>query len=384
MTSPPIPAPWRCVVYETRTGLVVDELPLVGVPQFNRLIGEAGSVSITTTAAGIPVADLRQYLTGWRHSLAAIWGGAVLQAGPIVAHQDPDDGSGTVTIGAVGLGQIFNRRVLKTAGVTTGLAAAAPMTISGVALPTVIKYLLLAGTLDPYCELPIVLPATDIPGTESRTYLSVDLRYIGQEVSDLSGLDNGPEVDFSPRLTVDSVGREKVEHVVRIGNPTLDVVGGEPWTWDYGQSLLSLPTSSDSSRMGFRAWARGNVSQGLTPIGYAEDPTLPAAGWPQLDIVATASDETDQAVLNALATGQVTLLGRPVATWEATVLTDPGGSDAWPSLAAIIPGGWGVFGVYGHRTVPDGDYRWRVLGYTNADVDRVKLIVADQPDPTGV
>lgn len=384
MTSPapPVPAPWRCAVYETRTGLVVDELPLVGVPQFNRLIGEAGNLSVTTTATGIPVVDLRQYLTGWRHSLAVIWANAVLQAGPIVSHRFDDDGSGTVDIGAVGLMQLLNRRVLKAAGATTNLASAAPLTITA-SLHTIVKYLLVAATQDPYCELPLVLP-DDIAGTETRTYLSADLRYIGQEITDLSGLDGGPEVDLAPRLTVDVEGREVVEHVARIGNPTLQVVGGEPWTWDYQRSLLSLPTSSDMSRMTFRVWARGNTSDGRTPIGFAEDATLPAAGWPQLDFVAAASSESTQAVLDALATGQVTLLGRPVATWEATVLTDPGGSDAWPSLAAIVPGGWGTFGVYGHLTVPDGDYRWRVLGYTSADVDRVKLIVADQPDPTGV
>lgn len=370
---------WSCLVYETTTGDVVDELPLASPPTYSRMLGEAGSISVDVKVRGrwagtsISASDLRQYLTGWRHSLAVVWNGAVIQAGPITAHQDPDDGNGVVRIGAVGLRQVLNRRVLKPAGVTTTIMIEPLIILSG-SLHTILKRLISYALADG--PLPVVLPA-DIPGSQVRQYTGRDLAYAGTEIDELRQEDGGPEEDWAPRFRADGHG---IEHVVRIGDPLLEESGGEPWSWDYGSSLVSLPTSSDASRMSHRVWERGSGSGGIDLVGFAQDLAPTTLGVPLLDYVGSATREVEFAVLNARAAGEVADLRSAVSTWDATVLADPGDSDRFPALSALQPGGWGLFGVYGHLTVPDGDYRWRVLGFADAGEDRVRLTVADRPE----
>lgn len=373
------PAPWSCLVYETVTGTLVDELPLVGQPEFGRLVGEYGSCGATVDVNEHDPRDIREYLTGWRHSLAVVWSTSVLQAGPIVTHNDPDDGSGVIRIGAVGLRRIFDKRVLLPDSATTGLGDLAPVEWT-TSLRNIVSRLLANGTTGTYRALPIVLPADDAGTPVPVVYPAIDLTYVGAELGEIAGRAGGPELDLAPRFTADGTG---IEHVARIGTPELSVVVGEPWAWEYGGSMLRLPTSSDSGDMAFRVWQRGNAGDGTsdsTPVGFAQDLTLPGRGWPGLDHVAAASDVGDQALLDSLATRLVTITGRPVATWDVTVLADPGGTDAFPALADVVPGGFGLFGVQGHRTVPDGDYTWRVLGITQGGgPDEYKLVVADQP-----
>lgn len=373
------PAPWTAFVYETTSGRIVDELPLLGVPEFGRMIDESGTVGAAVDVNEHDPRDIREYLTGWRHSLAVTWQNAVLQAGPITAHSDPDDGSGAIRIGGVGLRRLFDRRALLPTGATTGLGALPPLTWT-TSLRNIVKRIVENAMSGDHRALPIVLPADDAATPVTVTYPAIDLVYAGAEVTAISARDGGPEIDFAPRFTADGLG---IEHVLRTGTPQLAVPVGEPWAWEYGASLLQLPTSSDSGDMAFRIWQRGDSSSGTsdsTPIGFAEDLTLPGLGWPSLDYVGTASDVDDQAVLDSLATRQVMVKGQPVAAWEVTVLADPGDSDDFPALGDILPGGQALFGVRGHRTVPDGDYTWRVLGITQADnPDQYKIVVADQP-----
>ena len=369
------PAPWRCLVYLTRTGQIVDELRLVGAPRWSRTVNEAGSVAVGVDVNDLAASEVQSYTSGWRHSLALAWGdGYIAQAGPITAHDDPDDGSGVITIGAVGVRGLLNHRILKSTYTGSIAEEAADLTFGPLSLHTIAKRIVAQGLVEPYCELPLVLPA-DIPGDQTRYFPGFDLAYVGERLSDVSDEEAGPDVDFAPRFSADG---KRVEHDVLIGDPGLPAAG-VPLLWDYGQSLLKLPTSSDWTRMAFRVWDRGAGSERDLIVGYAQDYTLAELGWPALDLIASHTSQSDPVVLNSHAAGAIQANATPKSSWQITVLADPGVEGGWPALSEISLGAVGQFAVAGHRTVPDGTYSWRILGMSDGGApDQVTLTVEDE------
>src|SRR5258706_11024590 len=98
-------------IVETRTGtIVLNELPILGTPQFIRQINDDGSIQIQIPVgdAGVPPASkLRQLVTAWRDSLAVCIGGTLLPYSPIIPRKFGQPGQ-VLTGGAGSLWAPFN------------------------------------------------------------------------------------------------------------------------------------------------------------------------------------------------------------------------------------------------------------------------------------
>ena len=364
MTSPavigdPLDIPsveWTLYSAVTRNGRIIAELPFVGVPRWTAALNAAGTIEVT-----IPVhqdmisrSDLRQAITPWRYSLVLVAGDFVVQAGPIITYGYDED-SATVSVSARGLWAMQESRMLLPADTygqgTSVTDPAADTRLGPLSLRTIIKRLVQQGETRTAGDLPIVYEP-DVPGTSERHYPGYDLANIGERLLDLTQLQNGPDIEFRPRLTGD---RDGVEWVLRTGNPWL-TQAGDVHVWDYGEGLMSLSGDVDGSKMINSVFVAGQGMERGRLVGHRTVDPDPA--WPLLEAVITEhSSVTERTTLDSYALSYLAMRQLPVEVMSARAR-----SSGPPSLGTFLPGDDGMFTLVNHFWKPDGDYPLRVLG----------------------
>lgn len=360
------PIPWRVFVAETVTGRIIEDVPFVGNPQWTYGLNSAGSLQVSVPIGAIDKADLRGLLDYWRLSWGIARGGHIFQCGPVVTHAFTDnEGPPTIQIGAAGIWSLFStKRVLANpAWVGTNLAeAAADVELSDLSLHTIAKRLV-QNDMTRNGNLPVVLPA-DILGTSERSYPGYDLAYVGERLSQLTQVIDGPETEFRPEYT--DLDRTHVQWRMRIGNPRLGNLG-LPHAFDYMKgSLSNVDEDGDGSMQQFRTWARGNGMERGLLLGHYADLSLVANDWPMLEnIDGDHSSATETATLNGWARADVETYKRPIVKWSARVRLDGtdgrGEASGSPTVDELAVGDNGMFNIKNHRWIVDGEYGRRIL-----------------------
>jgi hypothetical protein len=145
-----------------------------------------------------------------------------------------------------------------------------------------------------------------------------------------------------------------------VGNPIL-TQPGRPLTFDYPGNVQSLLISGDGSNLVTTQYEKGSGSNAATVWAYATDPTLTGVGWPLLEGVGNShNDSVNQAALSSWASADLSLYGRPVETWSATVR-----ADLVPLIGTYTAGIYVSYNVQGHFWQPDGVYTQRLIGLAN-------------------
>jgi hypothetical protein len=206
-------------------------------------------------------------------------------------------------------------------------------------------------------SVPVVFPA-DESGSNVRNYPGSAMTALGQALRDLTGVQNGPEIMFTPRRT--AADSRYLEWVMRIGTTAQPLLSqaGDDWVWDASvpkSSVSGINVQRDGTAMGSRAWAQGAGSDISTLFSQANDTTLTAAGFPLLEVLdSTHTDVSVQATLDTYAAGLLARSLRPVETWTVKVRRDDP-----PNVAQYAVGDWVSLKVDG----------WTRLGTPVASVD---------------
>lgn len=386
-------AEFRCFIASTVTGRVVTDVPFLGAPRWQAQLNETGHVEadIALGDAGMAKSDVDTFCDSWRWSLGFAWGNTILQAGPILSEKY-DDPNPHTTVQATGLGGLFTaKRVLIRPTWSAGqnwAAAGADVVHKNLSLHTIAKRLVQGDLSRPGHSLPVVLPA-DIAGNAERTYPGYDLAKVGERLTELTQVDGGPEIEFRPEWTDEK--HSAIQWRMRIGNPRLGQ-RGFPHAWDYGAGLVAVGVDIDGSQQGFGWWVKGDGMERETRGAYHADRALVDAGgpypWPMLEEVDSEhTSATEQATLQAWARADVATHRRAVRLTSAVVRLDGGDAtgavSGSPSLDLVAPGDSASFGIRGHRRLPDGQYRERILGFTaeGDDLGRVRLALQGTAEP---
>jgi hypothetical protein len=359
----PVPvARYYALVYLTVTGRIVDEIPLLSVPQWTQMIDADGSWQIATQTSTGRKAQLRANSDMWRHSVAICWGTGsstdyVCQAGPITARQLVTEQPPVLQLGGCGFWPLL-RKILQVAstwpGVSLAQAGGADTTYTSSMQGIAVDILTNAVARQ---SLPLDIPAV-IAGTNNRSYYGYELTSAGQRLQELTQVQGGPDVLLKPYLT----GTGFVRHQALIGNPTLSTAG-RPLMFDYPGNVTGIVPTDDGSNLSTRTYEKGNGVEYASLWSSSTDTTLTGFGWPLLENVDSShSDVTDQPTLQGWADGTQALTGRPVSTWAVTV--DQGDAD-YP-FGSYDPGVTGVYNVLDHCWLPDGQYTQRILGFQGA------------------
>ena len=399
---------WELLVAETRTGTVLAELPFIDLT-WNTPLNDIGTLTATIPIEEhiewlgpsddrSPVNRLRTVLSGeWKFSLIAVFNDTAIIAGPLIT-STPVTGDANVTVGCAELGALLKRRKVRTPG-TDPAGLGADLALGPTSLPQLARLLLEKATASangPGWDLPLILPDLTTKGEHVRNYVGSDLADYWTRLSDLAGVQDGPDLRFEPELTDEPSGR-KLWWRVRIGQPWLGTwIDGEnptrpPWTFDLGAGLRDLTTDRDASGMTMRTFVPGQArtepaattsstdtsapQDAAKPIGSAADLTLVGAGYPILeDVDGDHTSATAQSTLDAWAVAGVAANKAPVEAWNVTV---DGASS--PRLGQWRIGDTATFVVHGQHLVEDGEHERRIVGASGDAGTDVTLVLTAVP-----
>jgi len=392
---------YRLAVANTVTGQVVGDLPFTAVPTWSRVLNGSG----TLTGVAVPLnptqldADMKQRLREpWRWTVLWCYGQTILQAGILSSGTVDDTQKPSVAaLNTTTLWEFFTKkRLVLTPGQDLGTTAAnvvfgptSPDTANrNLSLHSIARRLVELATAPSTYQLPIILPNT-IGGTSVRTYLGSDLATPGTRLSELTQVDQGPEVEFSPEFGDSTQGYMRWR--MRIGNNRLGQLGF-PHAWDYQRALLSLSMGIDGTDMTFNVTSKGQdtrtVSSATPPVASgalisaaASDTTYTAQGWPALQTADTGHTSTiDTATVLGYATAAVTTHKVPIKTATARIsingLDNQGRQTGAPSIDLVSVGDTAFVGLTGHPFLADGQYGMRILTLeSGSDAYTVKMVV---------
>ncbi len=227
--------------------------------------------------------------------------------------------------------------------------------------------------------LPIDLPAPEA-GTNTRSYYGYDLARVWDRLDDLAKVIDGPELDFWPYLVP---GENKLRWQMLIGSPLLGDQQSAA-VWDYGGALSTIDVDVNGSVSPCtRVWVKGSGSERGLMTGFAEDTTLVGLGFPPTDYVdGDHTSVVEQSTLESYADADLAQFSSPTETWKCSVRIDGAtgtGIEVSPALGNWSLGDAPTFGVSGHPWLADGQYRRRVLSFSNQDEASVQLDL--QPTP---
>jgi hypothetical protein len=361
---------YQLLVGFLRTGEVLAELPCD--PNYTDTLNAAGTATVTIQLDAVPTKiDLRAVTSPWRCFLAVARGRAVVWAGPIVTRRR-QPGSDQVEIGATGLWSVFDRRVLARLGSWPYADEHADVLLANLTLPSIAAESLRIATNRTGGDLPLLLPAS-VTGNNQRSYYGFELAPAGQRLTQLVGVDGGPDCHFLPSWTPDGA---RIQWTTRLGTPFIGQVGSE-WTFDHGAGLVDWGSDEDASTMATTALVPGDGMEHGRLIGTATDNTLVNAGWPALDLVSSDhTDVKDQATVDAYARAYLAAYRSGIELDTAVVR-----ADADPQPGTYLVGDDAVFQPKPDRWNPSGPLRRRITQITrrSGGPDVISLTLAPVP-----
>lgn len=374
------PPVYRLCIADTRTGQVMADLPFTGTPSWSRQINAAGALSnVTVPLYPTLDSDTLTYMdSDWRYTLIWAYGHRILQAGLITGETVDDSQNPAVsTLSTMTVWDLLSKKrpILNMGHAITDAAADVVFSSTSpdpanqnLSWGSVARRLVQIGTSydgDPAYSLPIVLP-DPTSGTATITYAAADEKFVGQELTNLTQQDNGPEIEFSPEWT-DST-QTFFQWRMRVGTRLGQL--GFPFAYDYQKALQYLKVTRDGTAMTFGVWAKGQDNRsstgGTLTWASSTDATKPNEGWPWLLTADTMhSSETSVAVVQSYANADVAAGMNPVYSGEATLRMDgrsqKGAITGSPSVDALSIGDTTWCQVAGHPRLPDGRYAARIL-----------------------
>lgn len=327
--------------------------------------------------------DWRNLATPWKHSIAIDVDGRVL-GGPIMPH-DFDGSTGKLTLSARGGRILFTRRsILKLAALTSPLTlpngepdASLDSTWAGFDLGTIAKKIgQQACTWPGWTDIPIIWPA-DRVGTRERTYAAIDRKNVDAAWSDLSNVQNGPDI----RLRLEHDGPDRFRWVFETGTeeqPRLQ--GVDAFEWEAGQES-GLSVKTNPTRMGSVSWSQGGRSEDTALVRMMYDPFLVNAGLPLLELESDASSNTvEVATLDAWNSETLRTARKPWEFWSFDVRTDrsPYPYEYAPGslVNVIVTPDTPIAGGY----IPPGTYPRRIAGLSGGLGDTITITCGEVYD----
>lgn len=353
---------------DLRTGAILEEY-LVDSMSWSRPLNDAGTANGTlnledpvlrATAPRYTVAPARSFwMIEWEDT--PVWGGVVW------THQYTRKPTRSLKLGASGLWSLFDhRKAVAALAYAQAPAAAADLSFTGLSLGTQAKRLVQTAVSHVGGDIPLILP-DDVLGDSVRNYPAYNLSWIGDLLSNLTSVEDGPDIEFT--IERNPTRQSYVQWRMRIGTPLLEQ-SGDYWRFDDTVPLSPITDLSvriDGTKMGTRAWIPGEGQERDMLLGLQEDPELVTAGYPLLEVEDTTHKSTsDPSTLDAHAWDLIARRSRPTEQWDLAVLADA--PDA--ALGQYAPGDAALITVEGDGYIPDGEHPVRIIGMSGSSSRR--------------
>jgi hypothetical protein len=317
------------------TNHILEEISLTNV-SFNKPLNDCGTFNGTwklgEKTAHLDPYDLsmpcRRVVYAFRDD-RPMWGGIIWTRGY-------DSNTQTVAIGAGDWWSYFDhRKVLPTFtpdGTLTQVAGLS-VTYSATDQNAIARALVAAAQAHTGGNILVTPADTNTSGQlRDRTYNGYNLTELGDALTNLCNVINGPDIVFDVLPSTTGAPRR----VVRVGTPMLGQQGSSH-RWEVGGNVTLYGWPSDGTRMGTRAFAAGQgVELGL-PVAVSEDTSKYAGGFPLLENESQYSSAEDADTLNSHAQADQEAARMPVVLPKLAVR-----GDTPPTAAEVDRGddGW--------------------------------------------
>jgi len=307
---------YRFLFYDLLANAALTELPMVQV-NFSHKLNDVGAFT-----GSLVLSAATTYLFPWantppgRTALYVDRGGRIVWAG-IVVTRTYTQGAGagqaqSLTIGAAEMFWYFLRKRVITADAV----------FTNVDQLTVVESLLNTAQAAPSGNIGVAVPSTTSGILRTQTWHAYERKLVGVAIKDLSVLDQG----FDWRLDVDYgvggqaagiPGKQFVLGYPRIGQP----FSSSGWVFEHPGNIEDYTWPEDASAQAVTAYMQGSGSGSSMILSSATNTALLMAGYPQLDEVFVAKDQTDPSVVAARAVAAVKAYSSPVVLPQ--ILVDP-------------------------------------------------------------
>lgn len=396
--------PVQVYVFETRTGRVISTVPFQGNPRWNNGVNVSPVWSIDVKLrgkaddGGLAPLDLEGITNPWRYSWAIAQGAKVWEAGPCIGESHGGDSATTITGG--GLWKLLtdkrllinparaNVRDVTSTDADLNFGPSGWVPVSGgpvlagnrdLSLHTIAKRIVqIIATSAPGGELPIAYP-DDIAGDAQREYPGYDMASPGSRLTQLTQVENGPEVQFLPEF-VDPITRQSIRWRMVIGNPH---IGNLEWShaFDQGKALVQVSNyDTDGGQVSTRDWELGNGMNRDLITGYANAALNPADPGAIL-LESSGRDHTsatERATLDSWAANTVATSGVPIPSMTVVVRTagDDGNGNKTrsPHQAEVFCGDNATFELRDDIRHPDGTYYGRIAGRASGSTPDTQVL----------
>lgn len=347
----------RWFLADLKTGRQIRDLPVLS-GRWERFLNAPETVEATLDLRDPATIALRLRLTAapGRTVLAVAAGDVILAAGPIWAHRYDRDGR-TLKLSARGLLSYYDHRfVLPAVAATTATdqfiipdPSAAGKTkpnpavgtyLNGFELGTIAKKWVQQAHAWTDGSVPVVFEADRTAATDEnhqRNLEGGEFKNVGTVLRQLTEVQDGPDITFRPRLTVDRLGIEWVLMTGTEADPFIASGNIPLWSMRVPDSPVSdFSIGFDGSRIAGVGWATGGRSADTLVVGRSIDPTLTDAGYPLFEYLDSShTTVSEQATIDRYA-AEVTMIGRgAVEEWSFTVE-----SGVQPTLGSYWEGDW--------------------------------------------
>lgn len=255
-----------------------------------------------------------------------------------------DEDSRTLSLSASGISSsFFGKTIVAPAGAKTGalivldsegfpvVNPAHNTNLAGLSLGTIGKRLVAARLAWPGAPTVFDLPP-DEAGVNERAYLFSSMKSIGSALSDLTGVENGPDFAFYAQRGA-GLG---LRYVMVHGSAAKPRIGTNAGSWHLGEGspITGLKVKDAIAAGASAGWMTAGKQSGAPLISRVLNPAPLAAGYPPLDVVDTShSDVSVQATLDAYNAENVRDANSTTRDLSFTVR-----ADATPALGAYRPG----------------------------------------------
>lgn len=372
------PATYRYLFYDLVTNAAQAELPMRGVT-FESRLNEVGSFTGHLPIADPQIAKLQPWTQtpGGRTALYVDRGGRLVWGGIVVTRRYSQGGQAggsafALEVGASEFMWGFDKRVIAADAVFTN---AEQMTIPGGLINT--AQAVRNGNIG------VLVPSFPASGVlRTQTWAGSERKTVGQAIRDLAQLDQGFDwailVDYGQGGQAAGVPGKQLA----LGYPRLGVTyTASGWEFEFPGNVVDYVWPEDSSQQAITAYVQG-AGTGSAMVTSTNTVTgLLDAGYPQLDQVFQAKDQTDPAVIAARAVAAAKAYSSPVTLLTLMVRADLDpvlgsynvGDDCLvritsPQFPASggLPGYTGYWRIVGIRVQPQDDTQpervWLTLG----------------------
>lgn len=365
---------FQVFIGDLRTGKITTRFPAASAT-WQQVLNAPGTLGATLNIGANEFAALDIYHAAApaKAYLAIQYDQTILAAGPIWGHQYSRS-AGTLTLSAAGMWSLFDHRLVMPVlaqPVAIGAAQAAVTsypTSQNKSLGDIAAALVAQAQAHVGGSVPIVAPAAQgtTPGN-TRTYYGYDLATYGQRLTELTGVINGPEIRFQPRIK--ATDPTSIEWALQVGSPAqpLLVQGGSDWYFDASvpQSMVSdISVDISGAAMGTRAWIVGSGSQAGVMLSEQDSTTLTSVGYPLLEVVDRShTNDSNQSDLDGYAAQLLAQTARPATVIKVKVRNDgaPLNGSGGPTLGSYTAGDYVQLVIGADPYLPAGVRRARIL-----------------------